>query len=212
MTTIAHVSDTHGYLNDIAGDFDVIVHSGDFLPNLTRGIRSIETAYQKRWVEDNAAALHRWVRHRPLLLTHGNHDFIDAVPVLQSIGVEAYGLDDHKFEFQGVTYYGFPHVPQFCSEWNYECPPAELEARVNAIDLEGVDVLVAHCPIYGVLDRNSDGERCGSKPMRKFLQDSPYTPKLYLNGHIHEQGGRMMFWSRGIRVSNAAMTQQLIHL
>ncbi len=210
--TVCHVSDSHGWLGDpLLGDFDVVVHSGDFLPNRTRGILNIERPFQEQWIRANAVKINAWLRHRPVLITHGNHDFINSVPVLESIGVEAYCLDDQRVEFGGHVFYGFPHVPHFTGEWNYETSDRELKARLDAIDPEGVEVLVAHSPIFGVLDRNAQGQRCGSTPMRKWLQNLPHVPEHYLCGHIHESNGRML-WSRGIHVSNAATTQRLITL
>ena len=208
---ILHISDTHGYAPDLLEDVDVVVHSGDLLPNRTLGLRAIEEPFQKMWIEQHGEKLRAWLRDRPLLLVHGNHDFIDAVPVLRSVGIDAHGLDDRRFLFDGVVFYGFPHVPYFSGEWNFECGPRDLDARVQGIDLDGVDVLVAHAPIFGLRDRNADGERCGSKPMRALLKASSYSPRWYLHGHIHESAG-VQRWIRDIDISNAACTQRVITL
>ncbi len=206
---LCHVSDTHGWFRPVPTDADIIVHSGDFLPNRTFGIWSIESAYQPKWIEDNAEKLKEWVRDRPLLITHGNHDFINIVPHLQTIGIDAHQLDDRRYVHSGIVFYGFPHVPAFSAQWNYETSHTELTARTEAIDLEGVNFLVAHSPFFGVLDRNQKGERCGSKPMRKFLQENRHVPEYYLCGHIHESNG-VQHWSRGIKVYNSATTQHAI--
>lgn len=208
---LCHVSDTHGWFRPVPVDAELIVHSGDFLPNKTFGIWSIETAYQPKWIEDNSEKLKQWAGERPLLITHGNHDFINTVPHLQAIGIDAHQLDDRRHDQDGVVFYGFPHVPAFSGQWNYETSKTELTARTEAIDLDGVNVLVAHSPIFGVLDRNSNGNRCGSIPMWNRLQNSSYVPEYFLCGHIHEAAGRQE-WSRGITVYNAATAQYTIDL
>lgn len=209
MTRILHISDTHGGLPALDPDGDVIVHSGDLLPNRTFGIRVVEEAYQKAWIKNNAVRLRSWLGDRPFLLSHGNHDYVDAVPLLRDIGIDAHGLDDRKYTHDGVTFYGFPHIPYFAGGWNRECGKRELEHRTKDIDLEGVDVVVAHAPIYGVLDRAQRGERCGSKPMRHRLGSDPHNVRLYLCGHIHEAAGRLR-WTRDIDVSNAACIQRVV--
>ncbi len=211
MPRIAHVSDTHGYLVAVPTDTDIIVHSGDFMPNKSFGHWAIESAYQPKWIEDASEKIKRWIGDRPFLITHGNHDFINSVPHLISLGIDAHQLDDVRYVHNNITFYGFPHVPAFRGEWNYERSNPELVARTEAIDLEGVNFLVAHAPIYGILDRNSDGERCGSRPMKKFLQHNKYVPDYYLCGHIHEAHG-YQDWSRGIKVYNSATIVQVINV
>lgn len=209
MTRILHISDTHGGLPTLRGEFDVVVHSGDFLPNRSFGHRVVEETFQCAWIENNAARLRAWLDDKPLLLTHGNHDFVDAAPILRSLGIDAHCLDNRKHTFNGISFYGFPYVPYFRGVWNFECTQHELEVRTETMDLEGVDVLVAHSPIYGLLDRNAEGTRCGSKPMRRFLESSAHVPSWYLCGHIHEAAGYKR-WKRDIDVSNAACDQRVI--
>jgi len=209
MTRIVHVSDTHGYLTALPTDAELVVHSGDFLPNRTFGIWSIETAYQPKWIDDNIEKIKRWLNDRPLLITHGNHDFIDVAHFLKFHGVDAHCLDDVRYVHDSYVFHGFPHVPAFSAMWNYETSNSELTARTQAIDLEGVNFLVAHSPFHGVLDRNQKGQRCGSVPMRQYLQNNRYVPEYYLCGHIHESHGRQA-WSRGMIVYNSATIQQVI--
>lgn len=209
---IAHVSDTHGLLEPIRGDAEVIVHSGDFLPNRTRGLRVSEETTQPAWVAYNEARIRKWVDHRTFVLCRGNHDYVDPIPMMREMGIDAYGIDDRMLHLDGISFYGFPWVPYFSGEWNHEVSPRELTARLDAAEplIAACDILVAHCPIYGVLDMTQEGERAGSKPMRKLLQRAERVPNLYLCGHIHEQGGALQRWSRDIDVSNAACSQRIL--
>lgn len=211
MTKICHVSDTHGWFHSVPEETDIIVHSGDFLPNRTFGIRAIEESYQPVWIETNSEKLKRWAGKRPVLITHGNHDFINTVPYLRRIGIDAHLLDDTRHDQSGISFYGFPYVPTFTKSWNYETSDLEIEARLEVANIEGMQILVAHSPLFGILDRNQNGVRCGSKPMRKFLQDSSWVPEYYLCGHIHESAGRVG-WSRRITVINSACIQTVFEI
>jgi Icc-related predicted phosphoesterase len=206
-----HVSDNHGYLPKLIGE-GLVVHSGDFLPNRSR-IRLIEESFQPQWIRDNAEQLKQWLGDRTMLITPGNHDFIDPARSMQEIGLSVWNIDRALMTVEGIRFRGFSPVPYFTGEWNHEYPRRQLEDLVDSFGTEhrgdAADVIVAHSPIFGVLDRNGQGERCGSLPMRKLLQIVTPAPKYYLHGHIHESAGHVG-WSRGIMVSNAATTQRII--
>lgn len=209
------MSDTHGkFPIPLEEDFDVIVHSGDMLPNRTYGNRFIEPPFQTSWLETEAPKIHPRYWTKPMLVTPGNHDFIDAVPILQSFGIDAKRLCDESVTIDGVTFYGFPWTPQFY-DWNWMCGSTEMKRRLDAFleftESNPIDVLVSHGPIYGVLDRNDNDTRCGCMNLRKTLQSMKKPPRLLLHGHIHESAGYQE-WSRVIGVSNAACTQRIVVL
>lgn len=209
---ILHMSDTHGRMPEPAGDFDVIVHSGDMLPNKSYAIRPIEHTFQRYWIETNAPrfSAHYWTK--PVLVTPGNHDFIDPTPFMRDVGIDARLLCNGPLEVDGVTFWGHPWTPTFC-DWNWMCGPEEmahhLAPAVEMMQQGAIDVFVSHGPMRGVLDRNRDGERCGCPVLRKTMQDVRHPPKLMLHGHIHEAAG-VQGWTRGVVVSNAACTQRTL--
>jgi len=204
---ILHISDTHGLLPELRTGADIIVHSGDFLPNRTRGVRAIEEPFQAQWIRDNADRLKAWLGGRPFLFCQGNHDFIDPVPELKEAGINAIDLTmQYIVEHNGVRFFGFPWVKYFTGEWNWEAEERDIVRHLRLVP--PVDVLVTHGPIYGVLDQNIYRTRCGSQALKDFLRDVPTPPKYVLHGHIHEAAGHTG-WSRGIIVSNAAGIQQV---
>ncbi len=207
---ICHISDNHGYLGDIIPECDLIVHTGDFLPNRSFGYQVIEETFQPAWIEQNASRLRAWAGGRKIFMVSGNHDFVNSAEHLQKAGIDAVCIDDSRYEHKGVVFHGFPWMNQF-GDWNFMIDQFELTDRTRSIDLRDVDVLAMHAPIYGILDRNRHGDRCGSKPMRKYLQDSLHVPNYVLHGHIHESHG-LQAWSRGIMVSNAATTLRVIEV
>ncbi len=211
---VLHVSDTHGGMPALAADGDVVVHSGDLLPNRTYGIRPVEETFQAAWLTANATRLRAWLGSRPFLFCPGNHDYVDPVPALRAAGVDAHSLAERTLEIGGVRFYGFPWTAEFCG-WNWMCGPREMRERlapaVDLLDRGEIDVFVGHGPMFGVLDRNADGERCGSKVVRDAMQIVRQPPRLFMHGHIHEAAG-VQGWSRGMTVSNAATTQRVLEI
>lgn len=209
---ILHVSDTHGCMPVLSTAGDVIVHSGDMMPNKSFANKPIEHAFQRMWTEDNAAKLASWIGKRPFLYTPGNHDYYDPCPLLREAGVDAHLLCDSGMSLEGVAFWGFPWTNMFWG-WNWMCEKPEMFRRVGGLvdqlEANKVDVLISHGPMFGVLDRNSDGTRCGSEELRRGLQRVSRPPKLVLHGHIHEAAG-LQGWSRGVIVSNAACTQRVV--
>lgn len=210
---ILHMSDTHGRMPEPPVDgYDVIVHSGDLLPNRTFGLRVIEEAFQRAWLEENAP---RWSPRywtKPLLIVQGNHDYRSAESILREIGIDAHDISNRLHQVDGVSFYGFPWTPTFY-DWNWMCGPLEMRhhlATAGELMEQGVvDVLVSHGPMYGVLDRNREGDRCGCRVLRETMQAARHPPKALLHGHIHEAAG-LQAWVRGVLVSNAATTQRIV--
>lgn len=211
---ILHISDTHGMLPEPEGDFDVVVHSGDMMPNRSYGIRAIEQTFQPYWLEENVSKFPRRYREKPFLYTPGNHDYVDPTPYMRAAGIDARALCQGELEVDGVVFYGHPWTPTFY-DWAWMCGPSEmaghLEPLFDLTDRGRLDVLVSHGPMFGVLDRNRQGERCGCRVLRAAMQDFHKPPKALLHGHIHEAAGHIG-WSRGLQVSNAATTQRIVTL
>lgn len=214
---LLHLSDTHGAFPALA-DSDVVVHSGDFCPNSAHyKIPKAEESFQGFWLTENSEAIARWLGGRPLLLTRGNHDFVDVARVLGSLGIEVVNLEDRIYVHDdGISFYGFPWIPQVTRDrvWNFEASREERRERMTtlsrALDEGKVDVIVAHSPPHGILDRFGS-QRCGSRLMRQMLTACTVPPVAYLCGHIHEDAG-VAAGLRGIVFSNAAMTQRTIDL
>lgn len=209
---ILHISDTHGALRTLLDrdTIDAVVHSGDFLPNCRPSMPVLEAQWQLDWIARNADRLKQWLGGTPFLLCPGNHDFVDPCEALRAIGVNASSLCDQVQTLNGVTFHGFPWVPAL-GYWWHEAVDQELERRTDDMDLDGVDVLVAHCPPRGVLDKARDNVRIGNKYLRdRFEHDRPESVRLILTGHCHEQGGGVaMPWS-GVTVVNSACTRRLL--
>lgn len=230
---LAHCSDTHGYLwPEIPDDCDVVIHSGDGLPNRSRGRRSTETPFQTEWVTKNVEKYREWLKGKPLIYVPGNHCFISPCEILAKAGIEAIDISNKLYEFDGKKLWGFPFIPYIAGEWAYECTVDMMQREIRKLkDIllsEKVDILVAHAPLYGILDNNATvrdengnltnyGDHCGNRQMiNMFMYDVPEErwPQLYCHGHLHESWGTDVLTGEGrvMVISNAATTLHTIHI
>ncbi len=212
---ILHLSDTHGLIPKLDLDgIDVVVHSGDFLPNKTRGFLPIEEPFQVQWMRDNHSTLRLMMVPSgvPFLVLRGNHDFINPAEYLFDC---AWDLSGKLVTVNGVKFFGYPFTPLFTGEWWGELTPRQEEAAMEGLLLvlerDKPDVLVSHGPMYGLLDRNRQGERCGSQPLRDLLMlKTKHLPKIMLHGHVHEDHGKAVCGD--MRVYNSATIAQVVEL
>jgi Icc-related predicted phosphoesterase len=202
---IIHVSDTHGTFPKLPEGDALIVHSGDMLPNQTRGNPEIEPQYQKNWLMRNAKRFREWLAGRPMLFCRGNHDFSPLVQtILRDRGCDVADATNRLREHGGLRFYGFPYINYMCGEWNFEATEAELSDRIDRLPWGKIDVLVAHAPIAGILDE-CYGDHIGLGAMASALTwgwSRSMWPKAYLHGHAHEANGLNSL--DGMLVSNAA--------
>jgi Icc-related predicted phosphoesterase len=215
---VAHVSDTHGQFPLIPKCAEVVVHSGDMLPNMSRGNLDIEIPFQTSWVSRNVEKYRKWLGDRPMIASLGNHDFIDPVVILRKAGMKTVNIDLRHYTYNDVTFYGFPFIPYIKGEWHLECRPEDMLRHIRRLADEfatkPINVLVAHCPPRGVRDCY-EGEHVGNHPLLDFitygLDAKGLTPPRWIfSGHIHQDNGRGDCGD--IKVSNAATVVRLIEL
>lgn len=223
-----HFSDSHGRVPTPITDaeHDVVVCSGDLLPD--RYPRDEERyryrlpevmpgspAFQERWLRTQRARFEGLARGKPFLFCPGNHDFFDPVPVLREWGIDAHNLTERVVEVAGWRFYGFPFCPWAGGVYNNEVRPPvmreKMAAMLTSLEDGAFEVLVAHCPPFGVLDTGRNGQQYGNVAMRDALApEDARRPLLYLCGHIHASAG--MKTVRDMPVSNAAKTKRILIL
>lgn len=212
---IAHFSDTHGLpRKGVPDEADLVVISGDIAPNRTRGNRDFEPVYQREWYERTIRDWKRWLGGRPLVFVQGNHDFYNPTAAFGRAGISALNVEDGVVEIEGVTFAGLPLIPWMGGEWNHEASEHQIGARFEAVMDHKPDVIVNHCPPYGVLDTPygaSVDYHIGSTAVARALEHHPHEPRAYLCGHCHEYGGKKATL-RSTVVSNAATTRNIIKL
>lgn len=209
-----HISDTHGLpRKKVVDRADVIVHTGDLFPNRTRGNRFVEVPYQTLWLEKTANDWAKWAGGRPVILVNGNHDYIDPVPIFRAHGIHAVNVEGRVIDLHGFRFMGLPDIPWMGGEWNHERQEDEIDEHFNMIMDYEPDVVVAHCPPYGILDTPDayGGAHIGSTAISNALSYRDHVPLAYLCGHCHERGGRKDM-VRGMIVSNAATSANVIEI
>lgn len=174
---IVAMSDSHGNHEDVdIPECDILIHAGD-ISNFNRA--------------EHYESFFPWFSSRPAkhkLFIGGNHDDIldsEAKQMLLNRFPELTYLEGKLVEINGLRIWGSAIQPRpfqmaFCREH---------QARVEAWKRmpKDVDIVVSHCPPYGVLDKNVGGQRVGCSVLRDALIAKP--PILNLFGHIHEEYG-----------------------
>lgn len=211
-----HISDTHGSFPKLLDGPDIIVHSGDFMPNMYCE-RVMDQHFQKNWIHTHRDQLREWIGDRLFLITTGNHDYYNPSPDMINAGIDARCLNNTWFSLPSISFYGFPYVPQcsFNRTWAGELDEPRMGDAIADIDwndddepqIQIPDVFVPHCPIWGVLD-TAHGQHLGSLPMRHWFERMNRRPKAVLHGHIHEANGETEWM--GMKISNAATTQRIV--
>lgn len=219
---LLHISDSHSKFLEIKGNFDMVVHSGDFFPDnkLYKSTIEPDHIFQIKWLNHNLKNLKKQINNKPYLFTLGNHDFVKAEIVenfLRNNGVDAYSLEDKIVKVNDFTFYGFPYIPYICGTFNYERDHDSMRKEVinltKNIKGQQIDFLVAHAPLHGILDKTYDGRHIGNNILLDYLTykvDKSDLPKWYLCGHVHDSYG--ISTEHFINVSNAATTHNIIEV
>lgn len=216
---VAHFSDTHSLpRKPVPASATLVVHTGDLLPNRTRGNISVEVPYQSDWIRKTAAAWAHWLGGRRMLIVAGNHDFIDVAPFMRAADMRVRNVfTDGPQTVDGVRFAGVPYIPTMAGEWNHEKSEQEIsDGFRRRVLAHKPHVILNHCPIAGVLD-HAYGHGIGSVAMANALwyerggDGDGYAPLAYLHGHNHEQAGSLVEIN-GILFSNAATTRNLIEV
>lgn len=220
---ILHTSDLHGFLPDFKGNFDIIINSGDWLPDFPdylwcgNKIKSAEA--QAEWLHLNANYIKDWIQDKPYFFIGGNHDLLSAdkmEEILRQNKIDAYNLEDKIVSYHNINLYGFPYVPYINGLFNYECNLPEMKQHTaemtQVLNNTYVDILVTHAPPYQILDTMHDGQSIGNRCLNNMLDyqlSEKMIPRMVLFGHCHECGSEQQTLNN-ILFINSACTQTSI--
>ncbi len=227
---IAHISDLHSRLIPLPNNVDLIVSTGDFLPNAKKLVdqRSSreeyireDIKYQRNWIYHHKKQLKNWLGDRKLFWTSGNHERTSYEEDFKAIGLDITYLDDIVLEFNGLLWAGFPYVVRFQDNWNFEKTSEELSQEQQRLKRKikdcgkPLDILCAHAPPYGILDfyqesLKVEGENLGSQPLADWISYGEDKPKYIFCGHVHSAHGYQE--ANGVHVYNSATIYQTIEI
>lgn len=220
---IQHISDTHGKLLTINSNCDIVVHSGDFLPDMNSRFNNRDLTienFQSQWLHSVSKKLKGALRNKPFLFCGGNHDFLhgnEIEKILKAYDIDAYCLNDKIIEINNVKFYGFPYIPYIFGNFNYEADAETLRNKTlnmcKDINNKYLDVLVCHAPPYRILDKAQDGVNYGNPYLINHFENTLNAhdrPKWIMCGHIHSSNGINTEWI--CNVSNAATVSHNIEI
>jgi predicted phosphohydrolase len=126
--------------------------------------------------------------HPHKILVAGNHDFCFERDPEGARGVitNATYLEDDALTVDGIVCYGSPWQPVFM-DWAFNLPRGEPLREKWRMIPDNTDVLITHCPPFGILDRTFDGRHVGCEDLLERVRE--VNPKVHLFGHIHEARG-----------------------
>jgi Icc-related predicted phosphoesterase len=198
MTTIVAISDTHSYhRNIIVPDGDILVHAGDIT---WRGELEIIADFCNWWKE---------LPHKNKIIVCGNHELGIRNEQKRNIALQMFDdtgsfyLEDKSARINNFYFYGSPWQPAFHDwEWNLPRNGDELSQKWDMIP-EDTNILITHCPPYGILDDTIQAGSQGCELLAKRLPQLTNL-KVHIFGHLHRDGGKMVERD-GVKFINAAV-------
>ncbi len=178
---IIALSDTHGFTNVAVPDGDVLIFAGDST---------------KHGTAEQMVEFCEWLgsfQHKHKLYVAGNHDAVvfNEPEIMQPL-FELEGITyliDQEIVIDGVKFYGSPWMPEF-NNWYFMMERGSKKLKQMRRDIpEDTEVLITHCPPYGVLDYSITRVFYGCEVLRERIDGSLRNLKAHIFGHIHEQHG-----------------------
>jgi Icc-related predicted phosphoesterase len=208
------ISDLHGHYPELP-EGDLLIIAGD----LTRNDSLTEVNRFKDWIVSIS------MNYKKIINIGGNHDnwvqqrnYMNGDPMswespflsyLEDTGTEICWYPDLSLMNEGMVYeriklkiWGSPWTLKF-DGINPKCSAftgtEEELAEKFALIPEGLDILITHSPLYGILDeikgkssRGKVGEHVGSKSLKNRIWNMENPPKIIIHGHIHEGYGEYL--------------------
>lgn len=199
---ITFISDSHTHLYDtnykelLLPKGDILCFMGDLMSS---GYNEGEIIHFLKWFSKQPFIYKVFIA--------GNHDRLfennsllvdDLISVFNENGIIY--LKNSSFEYEGIKFYGTPYQPYFC-DWAFNISDSEKLIDIYNMIPDDTDVLLTHCPPYGILDqshqsnwRNLTGEKhLGSVELKEVLDEKIMkntAPRVVAFGHIHGDGGK----------------------
>lgn len=196
------ISDSHGHYPELEGG-DLLIVAGD----LTAGDRY-----------DQYVAFFDWLKKQDYLkkvFICGNHDNLamsqfdwgdEATDYLCDSGTDFECKETHVTKWGTRPIEGGRHLKLkvWGSPWtktfagmNPKCKAFTVDteeelAKKWALIPDDIDILICHTPFWRTLDQNQKGSHCGSYSLMEAV--NRIRPKLFVCGHIHEQGGKQLIY------------------
>ena len=178
---IVAFSDTHGQRDKRLTEWfnfnpaDLLIFSGDLQRN------------QYDFGEDFIDWIHA-LPYTDKILVFGNHDgnYIYILEYAEKYP-EIKFLMNSCININGINIFGSPYSVRY-QDWWFMMEDKELSKIWKEIP-EDTEILITHCPPFGILDSTFDGYNAGSKTLLEKINRLEKL-KYHFFGHIHESYGK----------------------
>ena len=128
----------------------------------------------------------------PKIGVYGNHC---SGTYFEGLGIKNMHLQ--TFEFGGLTFGGFEGCVRY-KEDRYAPMCTQEEATERMQGFPRVDVMLSHCPPYGINDEPDEISHQGFKALRAYLEEQK--PKAWLHGHTYPTEDNIVTEYNGTRI------------
>ena len=181
---IACISDTHNHYVEMES-CDLIIHAGDaFHAGKNPNLNLIQ------WEANVKRQFARWREIAPVIYVPGNHDILLETHSLfmreefRTLDINI--LDHNRVNILGLEIFGTPVQPMFGGwAFNYN----DRERKEKFAHVTPCDILVTHCPPYGILDETDFGDHVGCWVLGNKVKE--LNPRYHCFGHIHHSRGQI---------------------
>jgi Icc-related predicted phosphoesterase len=98
-------------------------------------------------------------------------------------------LEDSGITIEGLKIWGSPISPNYHS-WAFNCERGEEIRKHWDLIPEDTDILITHCPPFGILDFDPEGKPKGCEDLLTIIQQK-VKPRLHIFGHLHDAHGQI---------------------
>lgn len=174
------ISDTHNLQKNLKiPDGDMLIHAGDM--TCVGGI-------------DEINEFNEWLGrlpHQHKIIIAGNHDlYFEEEPVKAKLLItNAIYLEDSGITIEGLKIWGSPISPNY-QNWAFNRERGEVIKKHWDMIPEDTDILITHCPPFGILDFDAKGKPEGCEELLKIVQQK-INPRLHIFGHLHDAHGQI---------------------
>lgn len=198
---LAFIADMHGNLKFLVDPCDLLLIAGDLCPASPSPFISV--GMQRNWLNSK---FKKWIEELPVryvIIIAGNHDWIWEVSKSEvpmwipnnycDLGMIANNkiayIEDYWIHHEGLKIYGTPWQPPFCN-WAFNKEVDRLKLCWDNIP-DDVDILLTHCPPYGIMDETQYPEyakqHIGDRNLLNRIKE--IKPILSVYGHNHGENG-----------------------
>jgi Icc-related predicted phosphoesterase len=174
------ISDTHNLHKNLkVPDGDMLIHAGDM--TCVGGIDEIKEFNE--WLGT--------LPHRHKIVIAGNHDlyFEEEPAKAKMLITNAVYLEDSGVTIEGIKIWGSPISPSY-QNWAFNRERGEEIKEHWDMIPEDTDILITHCPPFGILDFDPEGRPKGCEELLKIVQQR-VKPLLHVFGHLHDAHGQV---------------------